>query len=96
MSMPKTTCWPMLPCKLPDRAELLAHLRRLLDTEAAGHRTTILHYLGTRVEAEVFLPAGHADPVRLAAIRQRLDKALIDDPWFAAIRSTNELHHNSA
>jgi hypothetical protein len=37
--------------------------------------TTILHYLGTRVEAEVFLPAGHADPVRLAALSQRLDKA---------------------
>jgi len=72
--------------QLPDRVELLAHLRRLLDAEAADIETTILHYLGTRVEAEVFLPAGHADPVRLAALRQRLDKALIDDPWFAAIQ----------
>jgi hypothetical protein len=46
----------------------------------------MLHYLGTRVEAEVFLPAGYADETRLAALRQRLDGALTDDPWFAAIR----------
>jgi hypothetical protein len=71
--------------QLPDRAELLAHLRRLLDAGTADIDTTILHYLGTRVEAEVFLPAGQADPARLAALRQRLDQALIDDPWFAAI-----------
>ena len=72
--------------KLPDRAELLAHLCRMLDTEPADIESTILHYLGTRVEAEVFLPAGRADHVGLAAIRQRVDHALLDDPWFAAIR----------
>ena len=72
--------------KLPDRAELLAHLCRMLDTEPADIESTILHYLGTRVEAEVFLPAGRADEVGFAAIRQRVDRALMDDPWFAAIR----------
>jgi cation diffusion facilitator family transporter len=72
--------------KLPDRAELLAHLCRMLDTEPADIESTILHYLGTRVEAEVFLPAGRADDVGLAAIRRRVDSALMDDPWFAAIR----------
>ena len=71
---------------LPDRAELLAHLGRLLDTGPQDIESTILHYLGTRVEAEVFLPGSHTDDVRLAAIRQRVADALIDDPWFDAIR----------
>lgn len=72
--------------QLPDRAELLAHLRQLLDADPPEIDRTILHYLGTRVEAEVFLPAGYADEARLATIRQRVDSALNDDPWFAAIR----------
>jgi hypothetical protein len=72
--------------KLPDRAELLVHLCRILDAEPPDIESTILHYLGTRVEAEVFLPAGWADEARLAAIRQRVDGALVDNPWFAAIR----------
>jgi hypothetical protein len=71
---------------LPDRTELLAHLRRVLDIDPPEFERTMLHYLGTRVEAEVFLPAGYADETRLAALRQRLDGALTDDPWFAAIR----------
>jgi len=72
--------------QLPDRPVLLDHLRELLDADPPEFERTILHYLGTRVEAEVFLPVDYADPVRLAAIRQRADRALIDDPWFAAIR----------
>ena len=72
--------------QLPDRAELLAHLRQLLDADPPEIERTILHYLGTRVEAEVFLPPGYADEARLAAIRQRVNSALIDDPWFSAIR----------
>ena len=72
--------------QLPDRAELLAHLRRVLDIDPPEFERTMLHYLGTRVEAEVFLPAGYADEAMLARIRQRVDRALIDDPWFSAIR----------
>jgi cation diffusion facilitator family transporter len=71
---------------LPDRAELLAHLRGLLDVDLPEFEKTTLHYLGTRVEAEVFLPAGHVDDARLAAIRQRVADALANDPWFIAIR----------
>ena len=72
--------------QLPDRAELLAHLRRVLDIDPPEFERTMLHYLGTRVEAEVFLPAGHIDDARLTAIRQRVADALAADPWFIAIR----------
>jgi cation diffusion facilitator family transporter len=71
---------------LPDRAELLAHLRGLLDVDLPEFEKTTLHYLGTRVEAEVFLPAGHIDDAQLAAIRQRVAEALANDRWFIAIR----------
>jgi hypothetical protein len=71
--------------QLPDRAELLIHLSRVLDTELPEIERTILHYLGTRVEAEVFLPAGYADEAALATIRRRAEDALADDPWFSAI-----------
>jgi len=71
--------------QLPDRAELLVHLGRVLDIELPEIERTILHYLGTRVEAEVFLPAGYADEAALVTIRQRVADALVDDPWFSAI-----------
>ena len=80
--------------QLPDRAFLLDHLRRLLDADSPEFEQTTLHYLGTRVEAEVFLPAGYADEARLAAIRQRVDRALIDDPWFSAIRLNQRIAPN--
>lgn len=72
--------------QLPDRAFLLTHLSALLDVNPPEFERTTLHYLGTRVEAEVFLPSGYADELMLAAIRQRIEAALPDDPWFAAIR----------
>ncbi len=72
--------------RLPDRHFLLTHLRQVLDVDPPDIERTTLHYLGTRVEAEIFLPAGYADEARLATIRQRVDSALVDDPWFAAIR----------
>jgi len=72
--------------QLPDRAFLLAHLSALLDANPPEFERTILHYLGTRVEAEIFLPPGFADEAGLATIRQRVAAALPDDPWFVAIR----------
>lgn len=71
--------------QLPGRNELLTHLRRILDTDPPEFERTILHYLGTRVEAEVFLPADYADEATLARIMQRVESALMDDPWFSAI-----------
>jgi len=71
---------------LPDRAVLLAHLRELLGAEPPEFERTVLHYLGARVEAEVFLPPGFADDAEIAAIRQRVAAALPGDSWFIAIR----------
>jgi len=71
---------------LPDRAFLLARLSLLLDTKLPEFERTTLHYLGARVEADVFLPPGGADENSLAALQQRLESALVDDPWFIAIR----------
>jgi cation diffusion facilitator family transporter len=72
--------------RLPDRVFLLAHLRELLGADLPDLEQTTLHYLGSRIEAEVFLPSGFADEATLAAIRQRLAAALPADPWFAEIR----------
>jgi divalent metal cation (Fe/Co/Zn/Cd) transporter len=77
--------------QLPDRAELLAHLRRVLDIDPPEFERTMLHYLGTRVEAEVFLPAGYADEALLAVVRQRVKAALAADPWFSAIRLNQQI-----
>ncbi len=72
--------------ELPDRAFLLAHLRQLLDADPPGFERTTLHYLGTRVEAEVFLPPGFGDEAALVAMNRRVETALQSDPWFVAIR----------
>jgi cation diffusion facilitator family transporter len=71
--------------ELPDRGILLAHLCEVLDIEPPGFERTTLHYLGTRVEAEVFLPPGFTDDAGLAALRVRVEAALPDDRWFVAI-----------
>ena len=70
---------------LPDRAFLLAHLRELLGADPPEFERTLLHYLGARVEAEVFLPPGFADDAEIAAIRQRVAAALPGDSWFIVI-----------
>lgn len=72
--------------QLPDRAVLLEHLLKLLDACPPDFETTTLHYLGTKVEAEIFLAPGFADEAKLAEIGRRLEEALPADPWFVAIR----------
>lgn len=79
---------------LPDRAFLLAHLRELLGADPPEFERTILHYLGARVEAEVFLLPGFADDAEVAAIRQRVAAALPGDPWFIAIRLNQRIAPN--
>ena len=71
---------------LPDRETLLDHLRQLLDANPPGFERTTLHYLGNRVEAEIFLPPDFADAERLASLRRHLTDRLAEDPWFSAIR----------
>jgi len=70
---------------LPDRVFLLDHLRTLLDENPPEFERTTLHYLGTRVEAEIFLPPGFADEAGIDRLRQRLETSLPNDPWFVAI-----------
>ncbi|MDP2134778.1 MAG: cation diffusion facilitator family transporter [Sulfuritalea sp.] len=72
--------------ELPERAVLLAHLRELLAADPPEFERTTLHYLGSRVEAEVFLPPGFADPALVETLRRRVELALPGDPWFIAIR----------
>jgi cation diffusion facilitator family transporter len=72
--------------QLPERAVLLAHLRELLGANPPEFEQTTLHYLGNRVEADVFLPPGYADAAGIAGIRQRVEAALPDDPWFSTVR----------
>lgn len=70
----------------PPRAELLRHLRDVLGEELPEFEKTVLHYLGNRVEAEIFLPAAVCfDPPRVAELEQRIAAALSGDPYFRAI-----------
>lgn len=71
---------------LPDRDALMAHLKSLLGEEAAGIEKTVLHYLGNRVEAEVFLPMETCrDLARMSRLEQHIAGQLRDDPIFRAI-----------
>lgn len=71
---------------LPDRDALMAHLKALLGEEAAGIEKTVLHYLGNRVEAEVFLPPETClDVARMSRLEQRIAGQLRDDPIFRAV-----------
>lgn len=72
--------------QLPDRAFLLDHLRVLLGVDPPDFERTTLHYLGTRVEADVVLPQGFADETMLAAIKKRIETVLPGDTWFIAVR----------
>jgi hypothetical protein len=71
---------------LPDRDALSVHLREVLGDDAPPFERVVLHYLGNRVEAEIFLPTGAGtDKIHLAAIRQRLADRLPADPYFDQI-----------
>lgn len=71
---------------LPDRDMLMAHLQGLLGDEAGAMEKTVLHYLGSRVEADVFLPqAACLDVARMARLERRIAEGLSGDPYFRAI-----------
>lgn len=74
--------------ELPEREKLLAHLQNLLGDDAKGlqFEKTTLHYLGNRVEAEIFLPREICDdPARMLFIERRLAEHLTGDPYFNAV-----------
>ena len=76
---------------LPDRETLLDHLRELLGASPPDFGRTTLHYLGNRVEAEVFLPPGYADEAELARMRLKLQAGLADNRWFSSVRLYDEI-----
>lgn len=72
--------------ELPDRDVLMAHLLDLLGEEAPGVERTLLHYLGNRVEADIFLPREACfDAARMARLEQRIAGRLPGDSYFRAI-----------
>ena len=78
--------WRAVEIKLPEREALLAHLRALMGEELPRFEKTLLHYLGNRVEAEVFLPQEICfDPDHVVRIERRLAEHLTGDPYFSAV-----------
>ena len=72
--------------KIPGREELLRHLDSLLGETLPDGLRVIFHYLGNRVEAEIFLPQElAADLQRLAKMQAHLEMHLVNDPWFSSI-----------
>ncbi len=71
---------------LPDRDVLMVQLHALLGEEAAGIERTVLHYLGNRVEADVFLAReACCDTARMAKLEQRIASQLPGAPHFRAV-----------
>ncbi|OIR06832.1 putative cation efflux system proteinc [mine drainage metagenome] len=72
--------------ELPEREVLLGHLRALLGEDLPQFEKTLLHYLGRRVEAEVFLPPEVCfDPPHVALLERRLADGLNGDAYFSAV-----------
>lgn len=74
------------PAGLPDRPALIAHLQTLIGDGCKIDGQTVLHYLGQKVEAEIFLPVElFQDSQRMTALHRHLNQALEQDPWFGRI-----------
>lgn len=72
--------------ELPEREALLEHLKNLLGVDLPQFERTLLHYLGNRVEAEVFLPQQIClDPNQILRIERNLNDRLANDPYFSAV-----------
>jgi cation diffusion facilitator family transporter len=73
--------------KLPDRDVLLSRLEALMAEEGLPEAQKVqLHYLGGRVEAEVFFGAALVgDPERLFRLEQGLTERLAGDPHLRAV-----------
>jgi cation diffusion facilitator family transporter len=83
---PENDITATVPAEMPSREDLLVHLRSLLGDESLEFEKIQLHYLGQRVEAEVFLPASVAfDPEWSGRLERRLADSLPGDPYFRAV-----------
>jgi cation diffusion facilitator family transporter len=71
---------------LPDRAELMQELSRLLGADLPQVDKPLLHYIGSRVEAEVYLsPEYCLDASRVVALERRIKESLATRTHFSAI-----------
>jgi hypothetical protein len=78
---------------LPERDALLGHLRAMLGVDEHGIERAVFHYLGNKVDAEIFLSGNVAeDEARMADIHGRLDSGLTGDTAFSSV----SLHHRIA
>ena len=74
------------PLDLPERDALLEHLGTWLGLDAGEIERAVFHYLGDKVEAEVFLaPAVAADAARMAGVRERLRTGPATHPGLGAV-----------
>jgi len=78
------------PGPLPERDEILAHVRMLLGPGFADPRRVQIHYLGQRVEVEIILPS-LPDADALDALRSRRQTWLAEHPHYRNIRVFVEL-----
>lgn len=70
----------------PGRPDLVRHLRQILGEATPEFESVVLHYLGNRVEAEIFLHEGvFSDSGLRARLEERIASALPSDPYFRAI-----------
>ncbi len=65
---------------LPDRAQAIAQIESLLGLTLSEPERTVLHYLGRRVEAEVFVPATAS-----SALNLRADECTRQLPWLSKL-----------
>ena len=72
--------------EMPGRDVLLPHLKKILGEDLPDLEKALFHYLGRRVEAEVFLPPEVCfDAARVAELEAKLAQALADDVYFSAV-----------
>lgn len=72
--------------RLPGRDVLMGRLESILGEDLTHFDRIVLHFLGNRVEAEVFVPtATPGSPDRLATLEARLADRVAQDDWFRRI-----------
>lgn len=72
--------------RLPARTDLVRHLEKLLGPDVPKPERTVLHYLGSKVEADVFLPPSFfSEQERVVTLSTRLANELTTDPYFRAV-----------
>jgi hypothetical protein len=89
---------PLPKADFPERTALEAHLRELLGADAPAFERSVLHYLGQKVEAEIYFTIAPTPEV-LTAIEERLAQRLADDPWVRKVilhMQISVMHQNNA